>query len=104
MLKATTASARRAPRSLAGARGQDVQAPRAGQEVQAPRAGQEVQAPRAGQEVRAPRSSTTTKARTLTLASARRLVREAEAACRTKDDARAVANAKAAMELLKYLQ
>src|SRR5688500_5873206 len=41
-----------APRSLAGARGQDVQAPR-GQDVQAPR-GQDVQAPR-GQDVQAPR-------------------------------------------------
>src|SRR5687767_14127138 len=42
-----------APRSLAGARGQDVQAPR-GQDVQAPR-GQDVQAPR-GKDVQAPRS------------------------------------------------
>src|SRR5215472_13797169 len=41
-----------APRSLAGARGQDVQAPR-GQDLQAPR-GQDVQAPR-GQDVQAPR-------------------------------------------------
>ncbi|MGH7353182.1 MAG: hypothetical protein ACRELS_01205 [Candidatus Rokuibacteriota bacterium] len=41
-----------APRTLAGARGQDVQAPR-GQDVQAPR-GQDVQAPR-GQDVQAPR-------------------------------------------------
>src|SRR3989304_4397530 len=45
-----------APRSLAGARSQDVQAPRS-QDVQAPRAGkaQDVQAPR-GQDVQAPRS------------------------------------------------
>ncbi|MEK7364484.1 MAG: hypothetical protein AAB016_10975, partial [candidate division NC10 bacterium] len=41
-----------APRSLAGARSQDVQAPR-GQDVQAPR-GQAIQAPR-GQDVQAPR-------------------------------------------------
>src|SRR5262249_849564 len=41
-----------APRSLAGARSQDIQAPR-GQDVQAPR-GQDVQAPR-GQDVQAPR-------------------------------------------------
>ncbi len=112
MLRAA-ARAQKAPRSLAAARGQDVQAPRAGQEVQAPRAGQEVQAPRAGQEVQAPRagqevqaprSATNTKARTSTLANARRLVREADAACKTKDDARAAANAKAAIELLRYLQ
>src|SRR3989304_3425856 len=45
-----------APRALAAARGQDVQAPRS-QDVQAPRAGkaQDVQAPR-GQDVQAPRS------------------------------------------------
>src|SRR3990172_6404122 len=45
-----------APRSLAGARSQDVQAPRS-QDVQAPRGGkaQDVQAPR-GQDVQAPRS------------------------------------------------
>ena len=41
-----------APRSLAGARSQDVQAPRS-QDVQAPR-GQDVQAPR-GQDIQAPR-------------------------------------------------
>jgi hypothetical protein len=41
-----------APRSLAGARSQDIQAPR-GQDVQAPR-GQDVQAPR-GQDIQAPR-------------------------------------------------
>src|SRR2546426_1140080 len=53
-----------APRSLAGARQQDVQAPRTTQDVQAPRslAGarqQDVQAPRSStQDVQAPRSST----------------------------------------------
>src|SRR3989442_1415104 len=50
-----------APRSLAGARQQDVQAPRSSQQdVQAPRsAQQDVQAPRsAQQDVQAPRSST----------------------------------------------
>jgi hypothetical protein len=56
MLTKKTSTARgqevQAPRSLAGARTNEVQAPR-GQEVQAPR-GQEVQAPR-GQEVQAPR-------------------------------------------------
>ncbi|HXD99054.1 MAG TPA: hypothetical protein VN646_21060, partial [Candidatus Acidoferrum sp.] len=41
-----------APRSLAGARGQDTQAPR-GQDTQAPR-GQDTQAPR-GQDTQAPR-------------------------------------------------
>jgi len=50
-LKAAQASAPE-PRTLAGQRQQEVQAPR-GQEVQAPR-GQEVQAPR-GQEIQAPR-------------------------------------------------
>src|SRR3989337_364652 len=66
-----------APRSLAASKGQEVQAPR-GQEVQAPR-GQEVQAPRS-QEVQAPRSQEVQAPRSLT--KVRRLVREAEAACR----------------------
>ena len=49
---ASAAQTPQAPRSLAGARGQDVQAAR-GQDVQAPR-GQDVQAPR-GEDVQAPR-------------------------------------------------
>ena len=108
MLKAKTASVAKPPRPLASARGQDVQAPR-GQDVQAPRGqdiqaprGQDVQAPR-GQDVQAPRSPASSKARSTTLSSARRLVNEADAACKQQDNARAAANARAAMELLKYL-
>src|SRR3972149_424320 len=51
-----------APRSLAGARSQDVQAPRS-QDVQAPR-GQDIQAPR-GQDVQAPRGQDIQAPRTL---------------------------------------
>jgi hypothetical protein len=79
-------------------RGQDVQAPR-GQDVQAPR-GQDVQAPR-GQDVQAPRIE---RGRSLALSNAGDLVREAETACREGDNSRASANAKAAIELLTYLQ
>ncbi len=79
-------------------RGQDVQAPR-GQDVQAPR-GQDVQAPR-GQDVQAPRN--VAKGRANALANARKLVNEAEVACRDADAQRALANAHAAMELLKYV-
>jgi hypothetical protein len=78
-------------------RGQDVQAPR-GQDVQAPR-GQDVQAPR-GQDVQAPRAA---QLRSTAFSNAGRLVKEAEAACRGKDNASAAANAKAAIELLNYL-
>jgi hypothetical protein len=79
-------------------RGQDVQAPR-GQDVQAPR-GQDIQAPR-GQDVQAPRN--VAKGRAAAVANARRLVNEAEAACKDADDQRAMANARAAIELLKYV-
>ena len=72
---------------LAGVRQQDIEVPR-GQDVQAPR-GQDVQAPR-GQDVQAPR-----------LANARKLVREAEAACKKGDMALSASKAKEAMELLK---
>ena len=77
-----------APRSLAASKGQEVQAPR-GQEVQAPRS-QEVQAPRS-QEVQAPRS----------LTKVRRLVREAEAACRKGNMELASKKANEAMALLQ---
>jgi hypothetical protein len=93
-------------------RGQDVQAPR-GQDIQAPR-GQDVQAPRTkddpepptgparrGQDIQAPRN--VAKGRTNALANARRLVNEAEVACKDADAQRALANAHAALELLKYL-
>jgi hypothetical protein len=65
-----------------------VQAPK-GQEVQAPR-GQEVQAPRGKQEIQAPR-----------LNDARKLVREAEAACKKGDMALSASKANEAIELLK---
>jgi len=83
-----------AARKAKTAKGQDVQAPRAlaatkGQEVQAPR-GQEVQAPR-GQEVQAPRA----------LTKARRLVREAELACKKGNMELAAKKAGEAMDLLK---
>jgi hypothetical protein len=79
-------------------RGQDVQAPR-GQDVQAPR-GQDVQAPR-GQDVQAPRNVANGRATALT--NARRLVAEAETACKDADSQRALANAHAALVLLKYV-
>ena len=82
-------------------RGQESQAPR-GQESQAPR-GQESQAPR-GQESQAPRMTSAQRGKATGLANARRLVQQAETACKQKDEAQALANAKAAMELLSYAQ
>jgi hypothetical protein len=89
-----------APRGqdLQAPRQQEIQAPR-GQDLQAPRQ-QEIQAPR-GQDIQAPRNAA--KGRTTALANARRLVNEAEAACKDADNARAASNARAALELLKYL-
>ena len=43
------------------------------------------------------------KGRAAALANARRLVNEAEFACKDADSARATSNARAAIELLKYL-
>jgi hypothetical protein len=103
--KAATASTVR-PKSQASARGQDTQAPH-GQEIQAPR-GQDVQAPR-GQDIQAPRGQETeaprnvAKGRSTALINARRLVNEAEAACKDNDSERAASNARAARELLRYL-
>ena len=80
-----------APRSLAGARSQDIQAPRS-QDIQAPR-GQDIQAPRATTSttiVQAPRAD-----------KARILVNEAEAACKAGDMTKATDKAKAAMAILK---
>ncbi len=102
-----------APRELAAAKPQDVQAPRGqdvqaprGQDVQAPR-GQDVQAPR-GQDVQAPRGQDVQAPRAKQqdvqaprLTNARKLVREAEAACKKGDMALSASKAKAAMELLK---
>ncbi len=115
---ATSAKAPQPSKALAGVRSQDVQAPRS-QDVQAPaRPGspagaararrerasatqaQDVQAPRS-QDVQAPRN--VAKGRSAALANARKLVNEAEVACKDADGLRAAANARAAMELLKYL-
>ena len=123
---ATGAKATQPSKSQAGARGQDIQAPRGqdtqaprGQDTQAPRGqdtqaprGQDVQAPRTkdlpepppeprGQDVQAPRN--VAKGHANALANARRLVNEAETACKDADAQRALANAHAAMELLKYV-
>ena len=87
---ATAAKTTQPSKSLASARSQDVQAPRS-QGVQAPRS-QDVQAPR-----------NVAKGRGAALANARKLVNEAETACKDADGQRAAANARAAMELLKYL-
>jgi hypothetical protein len=110
----TSLAAKQPPRQLAGARGQDAQAPRGqgaqaprGQDAQAPRGqdaqaprGQDAQAPR-GQDAQAPRDQ---QARGTTVTNASRLVKEAEGACKQGDNSRALANARAALELLKYLQ
>jgi hypothetical protein len=79
-------------------RGQDTQMPR-GQDMQLPR-GQDTQMPR-GQDMQLPRS--TVKGRSAALTNARRLVTEADVACKAGDAGRASANARAALELLKYL-
>jgi hypothetical protein len=85
-----------APRSLAGARGQDTQAPR-GQDTQAPR-GQDTQAPR-GQDSQAPRSAGASKPAGTSKATA--LIKEAEAACKSGDMTTAKAKAEAAIAELK---
>ena len=125
---ATGAKATQPSKSQAAAHGQDVQAPRGqdtvqaprgqdtvqaprGQDTQAPR-GQDVQAPRTkdlpepppeprGQDVQAPRN--VAKGRATALTNARKLVAEAETACKDADTQRALANAHAALELLKYV-
>jgi hypothetical protein len=51
--------------------------------------------------VQAPRN--VAKGRAAALANARKLVVEAETACKDADGPRAAANARAAMELLKYV-
>ena len=128
MLKAqTTASDVKAPRSLAGARSQDIQAPRS-QDVQAPRS-QDVQAPRSlagarsqdiqaprSQDVQAPRSQDVQAPRTQdgksgsgqiaarssdNMKKATALVKEAEAACKAGKKDLAAEKAKAAMEIIK---
>ena len=109
----TTASDVKAPRSLAGARSQDIQAPRS-QDVQAPRS-QDVQAPRS-QDVQAPRSQDVQAPRTQdgksgsgqiaarssdNMKKATALVKEAEAACKAGKKDLAAEKAKAAMEIIK---
>ena len=124
MLNKAAASAKTsttAPRQLAGARTQDVQAPRtASQDVQAPRtASQDVQAPRtASQDVQAPRTAsqdvqaprTTSQdvqapraqdEQAARLSSARKLIGESEAACKKGDMATSSSKAKEAMAQLK---
>ncbi len=76
-----------APRAQAGARSQDVQAPRS-QDVQAPRS-QDVQAPRS-QDVQAPR-----------VKKAGALIRQAEVACKKGDMALSARKATEALGLLK---
>jgi hypothetical protein len=123
--KRTTARGQetQAPRQLAGGKQQDVQAPR-GQDVQAPKQ-QETQAPRGkqqdvqaprGQDVQAPKQQETQAPRDKQqdvqaprgqdvqaprLGDARKLVREAEAACKKGDMALSAGKAKEAIELLK---
>ena len=115
MLGKTTATSKKSeaaqpPRQLAGAKTQDVQAPRAGtQDVQAPRAGtppqaniQDVQAGRAGTQ-QAPRASTqdVQAPRSENVAKARKLIADSEAACKKGDMALSTGKAKEAMGLLK---
>src|SRR3989442_216342 len=86
-----------APRSLAGARGQDVQVPR-GHDVQTPRA-QYAQTPR-GQDVQTPRSLAGAKP-SGDISKASTLIKEAEAACKAGDMKTAKSKAEAAIATLK---
>jgi hypothetical protein len=110
--KSATASGQdvQAPRQLAGAKSQDVQAPRQdiqaprAQDVQAPRAqdiqaprAQDVQAPRA-QDIQAPRSPEEQAPR---VTKARKLIADAEAACKKGDMALSANKANEAKGLLK---
>jgi hypothetical protein len=92
-----------APRTLAGARTQESNAPR-GQEANAPRT-REANAPRVGGESAAPRGQDSAAPRTTAsapqISKARTLVKEAEAACKAGDMTKATQKAKAAMELMK---
>jgi hypothetical protein len=112
--------AAQAPRQLAGARGKDAQAPRGqdaqaprGQDAQAPRGqdaqaprGQDAQAPR-GQDAQAPRAAASApsapdRAKSTAVNNARKLIQQAELACKQKDNPQASAYANAAMALLTY--
>jgi hypothetical protein len=120
-------TAAKAPRSLAGARQEPVQAPRSGQQVQAPRSlagarpdavqaprGDQVQAPRGdqvqaprGDQVQAPRGDQVQAPRSLAgakpegTAQAAKLIREAEAACKAGDMKTAKDKADAAISALR---
>ena len=85
-----------APRTLAGARTSDVQAPRAS-DVQAPRK-DDVQAPRKD-DIQAPR--TLAGSQQIEASKAAKLVNEAEAACKAGKMKTAKAKAEAAIALLK---
>src|SRR5579864_643499 len=99
MLKKQTVAMKstQTPRSLAGARSQDVQAPRS-QDIQAPRT-QDIQAPRS-QDIQAPRSQDVQAPRSVELKQAATLVKEADAACKAGNSSLATVKATAAMELL----
>ena len=107
-----------APRALAGAKTQELQAPRAqemqaprAQEMQAPRAqemqaprAQEMQAPRAQQDIQAPRTRAEAKSpdvQTERINKASALIREGDAACKKGDMALATQKAKDALAVLK---
>jgi len=94
-----------APRSQAGARSQDIQAPRGqdiqaprGQDIQAPRRQQDIQAPRGQQEIPVPRGQDIQAPRVNQAAT---LVQEADAACKKGDTALSTRKAKEALGLLK---
>ena len=118
-MKKSTAQGKeiQAPRTAAGYKGQEQQAPRGqeqqaprGQEQQAPRGqeqqaprGQEQQAPR-GQEQQAPRKAAGARSQTAmqsNLARARKLTAESEQACKAGDMSLSAQKAKAALEALK---
>ncbi len=87
-----------APRSLAGARSQDIQSPRS-QDIQSPRS-QDIQSPRS-QDIQSPRSQDIQSPRSAAFKKASTLVSEAEVACKAGKSSVAADKAKAAMELLK---
>ena len=119
-LKSAQASLDKPSRVYAGAKSQDVQAPRA-QDIQAPR-GQDIQAPR-GQDIQAPRSQDIQAPRTQDVQAPRsqqdvpvprgqqtqaprvtqaaKLVQESEAACKKGDMALSTRKANEALSLLK---
>jgi hypothetical protein len=95
-----------APRTLAGARSQDVQSPRS-QDIQSPRS-QDIQSPRSqdiqsprSQDIQSPRSQDIQSPRSADFKKASTLVSEAEVACKAGKSSVAADKAKAAMELLK---